>query len=174
MPQLPTVRSSSVGALLHFNRGTYRFPDYPSVLVFHLKTPDTLCADRFVEVMERKLCLPTSWINLSNHEDILYHEVRDRYWLSQKYTLVNPPADKCYACKHYLEDSDVHVVVKCCQMTFHRRCINGQNKRSYCKEPWLFFNCCVCKQECAPIRQQWLDSRHTARIGCPAIQQTCI
>ena len=172
VPNLPNMRDSSVGALLYFNRGTYRFPDYHSALVRHLITADTLCADKFVEAMGRKLCLPTSRIDLSNREEILFTEVRNRYRLSQRFALMYPPADKCYVCKCQMDHSDFQVTtVECCQMPFHRQCINGRRKCPYCKTPWVFLNCCVCKKECVPLRQQWFDyyaAHYLSRMSCCA------
>lgn len=143
-------------------------------------TADTLCTDEFMEVMGRKLCLPTTRINLSDHEDVLLCAVRDRYCLSKKCTLMYPLSVTCHVCKYQMDHSEFRVVtVKCCRKMLHRQCINGLNKCPYCETPWIFLNCNVCKKECVPLRQQRFDyyeAHYPSRMPCCAadVHDECI
>lgn len=159
VPDLPSIRDSSIGALLHFTRGTYRFPNYPGVLVNHVAAADTLGADEFLQTVGMHLCIPPARFNLSNSEDMMYMEIRDRFRLQARYTLRYPPNNKCYICKEVMTRSEFRSIalVECCQMPFHQQCLNGRKQCPYCKEPWIFLNCCVCRKAITPLRQQHFD-----------------
>lgn len=169
VPDLPTVRGSSVNALLNFNRGTYKFPERFGILVSHITAADTLGADEFLEYVGRKLCLPIARFDLSNDIDTIYNVVRDRYRLARVVKLKFPPSDTCYVCKLALKPSEIQSGVDCCSMEFHRNCLKGRKGCPYCRTPWISLRCCVCGKTCTPTEQFLHDSyasRMFNRMSC--------
>ena len=154
IPDFENVRNSAVGALIHFNRGTYTFPESDFFrLISQVLTADALCADHFLEFVGHKLCLPTTRFNLSNTHETIHKEVRDCYRLAMKVKLRFPPPEEFYSCKDSLNLSEFRTtVVRCCKMEFHINCIK-RYKCPYCKEPWVALDCCVCGDTCTPKKQ---------------------
>lgn len=161
VPDAAEVTMSSLGAILHFERGDYNLPRSFVALVDQLMTADILGADMFVQHVSQLLCVHVNLLNLSNDPDSLLKITRDRYRLARKVQLKFPQQDMCYSCKKTL-DKDSDVRVKCCGWPFHEKCIRSQKNCPFCKEAWVALPCCVCQKRCdlpLPFHENYNRSR---------------